>query len=64
VKRGETKFRAALRRWRRPRRRRLKLPQLTPGQWFRLALLGLTLLAAWLGIEGEMLRGLVELLVK
>ncbi len=64
MKRGERKFRAALRSLRRPRRRWPKLPQLAPGQWFRLALLALTLLAAWLGIEGELVQGLVELLVK
>ena len=59
MKPGETKFRAALRRRRRPR-----LPQLTPAQWFRLALLVLALLAAALGIEGEVLKSLIELVVK
>ena len=61
MKPGEAKFRAALQRWRRPG---LHLPQLTPVQWFRLALLVLGLLATVLGIEGEVLRGLVEVLAK
>lgn len=58
---GEAKFRAALQRWRRPGSR---LPQLTPAQWFRLALLVLGLLAAALGIEGEVLKSLIELVVR
>lgn len=58
---GEAKFRAALQRWRRPGPR---WPQLTAVQWFRLALLVLGLLAAALGIEGEVLRGLIELVVR
>ncbi len=60
MKPGEAKFRAALRRW----RGRPHLPQLTSVQWFRLALLILGLLAAALGIEGEVLRSLLEMVVK
>ena len=61
MKPGEARFRAALQRWRRPGPR---LPQFTPVQWFRLALLVLGLLATALGIEGEVLRGLIELVVR
>lgn len=56
MKPGEARFRAALR----GLRRRPRLPQLTSAQWFRLALLVLGLLAAALGIEGEVLWGLLE----
>lgn len=61
MKPGEAKFRAALQRWRRPGPR---WPQLTSAQWFRLALLVLGLLAAALGIEGEVLQSLLEMVVK
>ena len=60
MKPGEARFRAALQRWRWSSPR---LPQLTPAQWFRLAILVLGLLATALGIEGEVLRGLVEVLL-
>ncbi len=60
MKRGEAKFRASLQRLRRPRWRP-QLPQLTPAQWFRLALLVLGIAATLLGIEGDMLQNLVEL---
>ncbi len=59
MKPGETKFRASLRRLRRSR-----FPRLTPAQWFKIALAVLSIAAALLGIEGELLQDLVELLLK
>jgi len=68
VKQGERKLRKSLRRLKQPKPRRWprirELPQLTPGQWFRLALLFVGIVAALLGIETDWLSGLVELLVK
>ena len=63
---GEKRFRATLRRLRPPRRRWRwpKPPALTPGQWFRLALLVLGIIATLLGIEEAFLQGLLEMLVK
>ena len=63
MKKGEVRFRASLRRLGHSRRR-WAWPQLTPAQWFRLALLVLGIIAALLGIEGEVLQSLVELLVR
>ncbi len=63
MKKGEAKFWASLQRLRRPRWRP-QLPQLTPAQWVRLALLALGIVATLLGIEGDVLQSLVELLVK
>lgn len=62
MKRGEAKFRESLHRLRKSRWS--WPPRLTPAQWFRLVVLVLGLLAALLGIEGEALQSLVELLVK
>ena len=62
MKRGEARFRAALRGLRRPPRR-VWWPQLTPAQWFRLMLLVLGIVAMLLGVKGEALVALLELLI-
>lgn len=60
MRRGEAKFRASLQQLRLRRR----WPRLTPTQWFRLALLVLGIVAALLGIEGEIVQSLIGALVK
>jgi len=69
MKRGERRFREALRGLKPPKLSwwsRVKLPRLplTPGQWFRLALLVAAILATLLGVEMDWLQRILELLVK
>ena len=59
MRRGEAKFRASLQRLQSRRR----WPQLTSTQWFRLVLLVLGIVAALLGIEGDIVRSLIGALV-